>query len=80
MRFYKHLHDELSSTAKLLQKEPLLAYDFQLMIDTNGRVYHLDFDHMINRKTGDLMENPDIKLSAECQNHLNDLSQHIVSI
>ena len=50
------------------------------MIDTNGRVYHLDFDHMINQKTGDLMENPDIKLRAEYQNHLNDLSKHIVSI
>ena len=47
------------------------------MIDTNGQIYYLDFDRMIDRKTGDLIEKPDVKRIAECQNHLNALSQHI---
>ena len=38
MRFYEHFHDELSSTTKMLQKEPLLVYDFQVMIDKNGSI------------------------------------------
>ena len=31
------------------------------MIDTNGQIYYLDFDRMIDQNTGDLMEKPDIK-------------------
>merc|ERR1712161_1398 len=72
MRFYEHFHDELSSTAKLLQKEPLLVNDFQVMIDTNGRVYHLDFERMISfKKIG-----KNITLD-ECLNCLNTLSEHV---
>jgi len=72
MRFYEHFHDELNSTAKLLQKEPLLVNDFQVMIDTNGRVYHLDFERMISfKKIG-----KNITLD-ECLNCLNTLSEHV---
>ena len=77
MKFYEHFHDELSQTVNFLQKEPLRVYDFQLMIDTNGQIYYLDFDRMIHRNTGFFMKKTDIKRIAECQNHLNDLSQHI---
>ena len=47
------------------------------MIETNGQIYYLDFDRMIDRNTEDVMETSDIKRIAEFQNHLNTLSQHI---
>jgi len=74
MRFYEHFHDELSSTAKLLQKEPLLVFDFQVMIDTNGRVYHLDFERMYDR----VGAGPNSALRDGCQDHLKKLSEYIM--
>jgi len=78
MRFYEHFHDELNSTAKLLQKEPLLVNDFQVMIDTNGRVYHLDFERILQDGTEHLKKELNSKLRDECQNYLNTLSEYII--
>lgn len=74
MRFYEHFHDELNSTAKLLQKEPLLVNDFQVMIDTNGRVYHLDFERMLDHEES---EKSNSKRLDECLNYLKTLSEHV---
>jgi len=79
MRFYEHFHDELNSTAKLLQKEPLLVHDFQVMIDTNGRVYHLDFERMYIRVGAERLRNtPKSVRLDECQDHLKTLSEYIM--
>jgi lipopolysaccharide biosynthesis glycosyltransferase len=52
--FLKHVKDKrsfarrfskgLADTRKMLRKEPCLIYDFQLLVDKKGYVYHLDFD------------------------------------
>ena len=78
MRFYEHFHDELSSTTKILQKEPLLVYDFQVMIDTNGRVYHLDFERMLENH--EKSKKTKSKRLDECLSYLNTLSEHVALI
>jgi len=79
MRFYEHFHDELNSTTKILQKEPLLVFDFQVMIDTNGRVYHLDFERMLRQDgTERLIKTPNSTRRDECQDHLKTLSEYIM--
>ena len=77
MRFYEHFHDELSSTTKMLQKEPLLVYDFQVMIDKNGRFYHLDFERMLDYEKSKKTKS---KRLDECLNYLNTLSEHVALI
>ena len=69
----------MAFAAKLLQKEPLLVYDFQVMIDTNGRVYHLDFERMYFRVgAGHLRKKPNSALRDMCQDHLKTLSEYIM--
>ena len=46
--FFEQLQSEISFTIALVEKEPFLTYDFQLMIDSNGNIYHLDFDRLLN--------------------------------
>lgn len=43
VQFAKSIQD----TRELLQKEPKFAYDFQALVDTNGTLFHLDFERFI---------------------------------
>ena len=43
-RFVKQFRKELNEAAKLIAKEPFYAKDFQALVDTSGRLYHIDFD------------------------------------
>jgi hypothetical protein len=42
VRFAKHVEKEMARSSKLFQKVPWLARDFQVMIDKNGKFYHVD--------------------------------------
>jgi ribosome-associated translation inhibitor RaiA len=42
VRFTKHVEKEMARSSKLFQKVPWLARDFQVMIDENGKFYHVD--------------------------------------
>jgi ribosome-associated translation inhibitor RaiA len=42
VRFAKHVEKEMARSSKLFQKVPWLARDFQVMIDENGKFYHVD--------------------------------------
>jgi len=43
-KFVKQFRKELNEAAKLIAKEPFYAKDFQALVDTSGRLYHIDFD------------------------------------
>jgi hypothetical protein len=49
--FAKRFKEGLNETRELLHKEPSLALDFQVWIDTSGNIYHLDFDRAFNTNT-----------------------------
>ncbi|OEU05838.1 hypothetical protein FRACYDRAFT_257891 [Fragilariopsis cylindrus CCMP1102] len=42
--YNQNFHLQLNT---LVEKEPFLTYDFQLMIDSNGNIYHLDFRSIV---------------------------------
>jgi hypothetical protein len=56
--FVDQLNLEIQSLSKLMEQEPLFLYDFQLFLDRNGSLYHLDFDRVtqgeqLKKKLGD---------------------------
>jgi hypothetical protein len=42
--FIQNFHQSLAAAKRLLEPEPCLMKDFQLMVDEKGMSYHLDFD------------------------------------
>ena len=46
--FFLQLDIEMSRLIELLHHEPLMALDFQFILDTSGNLYHIDFDRVIN--------------------------------
>ena len=42
--FVQRLAENLATTRVILDKEPCLIKDFQVLLDNKGNVYHLDFD------------------------------------
>ena len=42
---------ELAQTISLVESNPKLVYDFQFMIDLDGRIYQIDLDRALNPKT-----------------------------
>jgi hypothetical protein len=42
--FLDNIQGHFATARKLLEKEPCLVKDFQVMLDASGQVYHLDFD------------------------------------
>lgn len=42
--FIQNFHESLKAAKRLLENEPCLMKDFQLMVDEKGRSYHLDID------------------------------------
>ena len=51
-RFLDTLEAEVTRTLDLLRCEPLLALDFQVMVDAAGNLYHLDFDRVLSQLGG----------------------------
>ena len=50
--FLNTLTVEIKTTLDLLKCEPLLALDFQIFINTYGKIFHLDFDRMLSQFGG----------------------------
>jgi hypothetical protein len=50
--FVKNLHESLALTKRLLEHEPSLFKDFQVMLDTHGQLHHLDFDRVFSSSEG----------------------------
>lgn len=79
--FVDTLKENLSKTRDLLQEESCLFYDFQVLMDTQGKVYHFDFDRCYHSSDG--MKKRSIKLEDEktlkCLETLNEIEKEIVN-
>ena len=49
---FERLNDQLAKSVELLRYKPLMALDFQFIVDASGNLYHLDFDRVINNSGG----------------------------
>ena len=45
-KFVKQLESEKDALLQMLQIETKLLYDMQIMIDVNGKIYHIDIDRI----------------------------------
>ena len=57
--------NNLKKTRELLEKEPSLMKDFQVLMDQEGEIYHLDFDRCFQTRKVDETQ--------ECLDYLNDV-------
>lgn len=55
--FFEKLEAGVTQTLELLRCEPLLALDFQVIVDVGGNLYHLDFDRVLTQLGGLLKYN-----------------------
>ncbi len=46
--FFSQLDIEMTRLIELLHHEPLMALDFQFILDTSGNLYHIDLDRVVN--------------------------------
>ena len=70
--FARRLHKNLVQTRTLLQKEPCLIKDFQVLMDQRGELYHLDFDRCFQPREVDETE--------ECFQYLDNVESQILGI
>lgn len=56
--FVQHFTANFADARDLLHKEPCLLLDFQVLVDTRGTVYHLDFDRCFKGRSGDRKHGP----------------------
>jgi hypothetical protein len=80
VRFAKHVEKEMARSSKLFQKVPWLARDFQVMIDENGKFYHIDvwtgpFDKDLHNLTASDWGTECEKVFREFLNELNNAIQ-----
>jgi len=52
-KFARNFFKNLAQTRKLLQQEPCLMKDFQVVLDSHGNIYHLDFDRCFHTRETD---------------------------
>ena len=50
--FFERLDAGVAQTLELLRCEPLMALDFQVIVDAGGNLYHLDFDRVLTQLGG----------------------------
>jgi len=76
--FAQSLQKELASTIALAKKIPHIGYDFQLMIDRDGKIYHLDFGRFrissSSKKQKEIIDHPEIltKCLEEMSNYIKE--------
>lgn len=78
--FAKRFKESFAETRQLLQKEPGLALDFQVWIDTSANIYHLDFDRAFNTNTAQQKRKgyPVEKLvKSECYKTLDTIERRV---
>jgi len=68
-KFARNLSKNLAQTKKLLQQEPCLVKDFQVILDQQGNIFHLDFDRCFHTR--------EIDETQECFQYLNDMEKRI---
>jgi hypothetical protein len=59
----------LNATRELLQKEPCLMKDFQVLMDEEGEIYHLDFDRCFQTR--------EVDETQECYDYLDEVERRI---
>lgn len=76
--FATNFQNGLEETKLLLKMEPCLFKDFQVMVDTRGDLYHLDFDRCF-RSSGKKWHMPS-NFTASCLDSLDTINQDIQGI
>ena len=63
----QRLLDELAYTITVVESHPALVEDYQIMVDLDGRVYHIDLDRALKKTRGKSLK--DVKEITMCVEH-----------
>ena len=78
--FARHFAENMKLTRSLLDSEPCLFKDFQILLHTNGEVFHLDFDRCFSSRGA---ENKRIERKSRvhrCLRELDNVENQIMQI
>lgn len=73
--FLENVSKNLKDAKTLIDREPCLVKDFQVMIDTKGRLYHLDFDRCFS-SSGHVFHMPRT-FTRKCMRVLDRMERYI---
>lgn len=59
--FALEMQNDIDKTKQMLERYPGLRYDFQVYVDSNGRMFHYDFDRFFQIKESDYFDNVTIQ-------------------
>lgn len=76
--FGRQFSESFAQVRTLLEIVPCLVKDFQILVDTEGRIYHLDFDRCYSPEDGaKKYTDPDDLAEAPCAQALNEMEQRV---
>ena len=75
--FSRRFSNNLSLTRMLLKKEVCLFKDFQVMLDTEGHLYHLDFDRCFASREPEEKITVRKSSATRCRKTLDDIERQI---
>jgi hypothetical protein len=76
--YAQNVQQGFNASRKMLQKEPCLIKDFQIMLDTKGRVFHLDFDRCFKPDHGSEKYVISQEEIDSCLGILNDVERQLL--
>lgn len=77
--FTRQFTKSFTELREVLLHEPCLLYDFQVLIDTKGNLYHLDFDRCFSTKSAKKKDGPCTKKLSQnsCFKSLSMIEQQV---
>jgi hypothetical protein len=76
-RFARHFRKYMDQARVMMQKEPCLIKDFQVLVDTNGRLYHLDFDRCFTPDEPGTKRVISKEVADSCFQALDKIAKHV---
>lgn len=75
--FIRNFKESFANLREILHKEPCLLYDFQVVIDTSGNLYHLDFDRCFSMRTAKKKHGPKRVGESSCFQSLDKIERRV---
>ena len=79
-RFARHFRKYMDQARAIMRKEPCLVKDFQVLVDTKGRLYHLDFDRCFIPDDPGAKRAISEEVTRSCMDALDDIEKHFYRV
>jgi hypothetical protein len=78
--FARHFRKYMDQARAIMRKERCLIKDFQVLVDTNGRLYHLDFDRCFIPDDPGAKRDISEEIASSCMDALDEIEKHFYRV